>query len=304
MELFIFFKSKSSSKKKSYEYFKYQSIEHIAKKLKAGVESYSKEISNFAKKDFNPLSLEKDKKILEVLDLEKTINESKLMEIYKSVIVDNQIKNYDEEDLSINHLKKLEMAKFPVLFYAIKDGEKVYFKKSSDSRLFMENKYGILLKRDTANEFNKKELMLLEMNFDFYIDKKEIVIRNSFSFESIVNYDTVYEKHKEKIMVNIKKADIIQNFDQFQQACNKSDYYRAFRKVNEKTDFKKAFSNRTFITKLQKDTLGKIKWDEKNKKVQVGDLHIKTVLHIFNGLIGIDIHNEIVTFNEKFKLPN
>lgn len=168
----------------------------------------------------------------------------------------------------------------------------------------MENKYGILLKRDTVKEFNKKELMLLETNFDFYIDKKEIVMRNSFSFESIVNYDTVYEKHKEKIMVNIRKADIIQNFDQFGQACNKSGYYRAFRKVNENTDFKKAFSNKTFITKLQKDTLGKIKWDEKNKKVQVGDLHIKTVLHIFNGLIGIDIYNEIVTFNEKFKLPN
>lgn len=125
MELFIFFKSKSNSKQKNYEYFKYQSIEHIAKKLKQGVEDYAKEISSFAKKEFNPLSLEKEKNILEVLDLEKTINESKLMEIYKSIIVDNQVKDYVEQDLSVKRLNKLEMAKFPVLFYAIKDGEKI-----------------------------------------------------------------------------------------------------------------------------------------------------------------------------------
>lgn len=307
MELFIFFKSQSKSKNINLEYFKYQSLEKIAPSLRNGIQNYEKSIQNYTKKEFNPLSLEKGKKVLETLQLSKTIKESKLMDLYKQIILENKVKDFAEEHGNCTYifkkLHKIDEAKFPAFFYALKYQGKIYFKKTSNNSLLMKNQYHVLLRRDTAKEYNKEDLMIIDTNFDFHVEKEEIVIRSSFAFEQILKYELVYEEHKSLILNNIKKADVIENYEEFESACNKSAYYRAFKKVDSQTNFKKAFSNRPFIKRLEKETNGKIKWNEETKKVKVEDIHIKTVLHIFSGLIGVDIYNQIVTFNQKFILP-
>lgn len=306
--MFIFFKSQSKSNKCKFEFFKYQTIEHLSTSLKRGISDYHIDIKTYSKKEFNPLSLEKEGKILETLDLEDTIKESKLLEVYRNIIINNLLHDHLETDgdleLHFKKLLKINEATLPVFFYVIKDEGKVYFKKSSDNKLFMKNKYALILKRDEATEFKKENLMMLDMNFDFYINEDEIIMKSPFSFELILQYDHVYKKHKEDVVAKIKSVNVIKNFEGFESACNEAKYYRAFKKVVIDTDFKTSFSNQKFIKKLQKDTENKIKWDDKSKKVEIEDLHIKTVLHIFNGLIGIDIYDEIVTFNEKFKLPS
>lgn len=307
LELYIFFKSQSQSKTINLEYFKYQSLENIAPSLKNGISNYETSIKGFTKQEFNPLSLEKEGKILETLELNQTTKDSKLMDIYKQIILDNRVIDYEEEldnnTYVIKKLHKINQASFPAFCYALKHLEKVYFKKTSNNSLLLKNDYHVLLRRDTAKEYEKEDLMIVDTKFDFHIDQDEILIRSSFAFEQILKYELVYEKHKKSIINNIQSADVIENFEKFEEACNKSGYYRAFRKVKEETDFKKSFSNKPFIKRLAQETNNKIRWNDKTNKVYVEDLHIKTVLHIFSGLIGIDIYNQIVTFNEKFNLP-
>lgn len=310
MELFIFFKSKNKKGDLLFdiEFFRYNVLNKgLVKKLDEGIKAYKQECETSNSTKYNPLSVERGNKKIETMTIEEGENDSEIFKTYKNIILNSQLKDttikMGKKTYRLKKIKKYSDASFPVFYYAIKDGENIYFKKTSETQFLLKNKYKVFVRKDNATEADITDLIVIDTRFDFYTDTLSIFIKNGTAFEHILEYQNVFEIHKNKIIKKIEKADIIQDFGKFKNACNKENYFRAFKVVTESTDFKKTLSNKTFLAKLDKDTKGKIKWNSKIKKIELEDVHIKTVLHIFSGLIGIDIYDKIVIFNEKYAIP-
>lgn len=311
MELYIFFKSDEKNENDylvDIDYFRYPEIdEKLVTAMENGIAQINKRL-NFANAvNYNPLSIERGKNKLEKISVDVQIEESEFFEILKSIILDNKLTDYkvsiNEKKYRFRNVHKFKEAQYPVFFYVIKIDGKAYFKKSSDNNLMMENKNNWLVRRDTAEKVDTEELMSINARYDFVVDNDFIYIRSGNGFEQILRYEDVFKKHKDIIINKIKDADIINDFEEFEKTCNNAKYYRAFKVIKTDIDFKAAFSNKEFLDRLNVETKGNIKWNEENKKIELKDAHIKTVLHIFSGLIGIDIYGEIVLFNQKYLLP-
>lgn len=310
MELFVFFKSKNSKDDPLFdvEFFRYNTLsKKVVQAIKKGIQKYIEKCDEADTILYNPLSLERGNGQLERITIKDSEIDSDIFKAYRNIIVKSQLKDTDvtmaEKKYRLRSLKKYSDATCPVFYYAIKEGENVFFKKTSESHLLLKNEYKIFIRKDTANEVDINDLMVIDTRFDFHINTNDIFIKNGTSFESILEYENVFKVHKNKIIDKIEEAKIIDDFDAFKVACSKANYFRAFKVVSDSTDFKKAFSNKAFLKKLETDTKGKIKWNPKTKKIKLEDVHIKTVLHMFSGLIGVDIYNKIVIFNEKHAIP-
>ncbi|KOO48773.1 Kiwa anti-phage protein KwaB-like domain-containing protein [Viridibacillus arvi] len=310
MELFIFFKSKNLKNDPLFdiEFFRYNTLsKEVVEEITKGIDNYTEKCDENNTKPYNPLSLERGNGKLEKITIKDGEIDSDIFKAYRNIIVKSQLKDIDvtmaEKKYRLKSLKKYNDATCPVFYYAIKEGENVFFKKTSESHLLLKNENKIFIRKDNAKEVDIDDLMVIDTRFDFHINNNDIFIKNGTSFESILEYENVFKVHKNKIISKIEEAKIIDDFDAFKVACSKANYFRAFKVVSESTDFKKAFSNGAFLKKLETDTKGKIKWNRRTKKIELEDVHIQTVLHMFSGLIGVDIYNEIVIFNEKHAIP-
>ncbi|MFD2868435.1 Kiwa anti-phage protein KwaB-like domain-containing protein [Kurthia populi] len=314
MELYIFFKSKEMSPTDNLidiDYFRYPNIDHnLALSMKSGLEKINEKLDFSDATEYNPLSIEREKKI-EKISLEEQKENSEYFVMITKIILENELVSHvasdNEKTYRFRNVRTFNNAQYPIFFYVIKLEGKVYFKKSSDSILMMENRKKIILKRDTAEKVDMEDFMSIDMNYDFLIDSNTIYIKNGHGFEQILRYDDVLKTHKNIIIDKIETANVIENFTAFKDACNNAKYYRAFKKIPQDLDFKAAFLNEDFLgflEGLEIKTNGNIKWNSEINKVELVDIHIKTVLHMFNGLIGKDIYGEFVMFNERFSIPN
>lgn len=310
MEIFLFFKN--GTKNINMEFFKYNLINtNLEKKIIQGIETYKNNTSNkYKKQAYNPLSMERGNKILETLSVKELLRYSKLFDLYHKIIKNDTFDKHLEDQIGDKHytydIKEIHGFfdnNLPLSFTVIVNDDIAYFKKTNEATYFLKNKSKIIASIEEANisEF-KNNTVLIDTNFDFYVTKDKLFIKSSPNFERICKYEIVYELHREKILTKIEQEEIIDNFAEFKKECNKSLYLRGFKKIDDKFDSKSFFQNEQFLTKIISETNNKIKWNNDQTKIIVDTSQTKTIISLLSGLIGVDIYNDIVTFNSKEKI--
>lgn len=310
MELILFYKS--GTKHINIEFYKYNILDsQLEDKIETGIRQYHETVINkYEQRDYDPLSNEKGRNFLEKLDIEETEEQSLIFNVYLRIIKNQELDDcYQDEkeeyNITVNEIDGFHQNESKLSFFVIQDGDKIFFKKVSENSYFLKNRMQIFSHLEEAKLKNiNKNLVMIDTNFDFYLQDVNIFIKSSHMFESICHYEQVYEKHRDKVLSRVKNVDIIENFDSFESECNKKTYLRIFKKVESNTELESTLSNKNFIDDMIKQTSYNIKWNKECEKIIVATNQVKTIIHLFSGLIGTDVYDQVVLFNDKLNISN
>lgn len=308
MQLIMFYKK--GTKNIEIEYFKYGNLDtSLQEKIKLGIDEYEEKLNTYETIDYDPLAIEKGRKVVETLSLDQTKRESSILRLYMTILNNESYSSSFRDDTtnttySIKSLDSFHSNECPLSFIVIKHNNKLYFKKANEAEYFLKNKMHILTHVEEAKlKPLNDNYILLNTNFEFYIEESTIYVKSNFTFETICNIEEVYNQHRENVLENIEEIGIIENIEDFKMECVKKRYLRVFKKVDSEANLKESLSNKKFIDEMIIQTDRKIDWtDETKTNLKVDTSHVRTIIHLFSGLIGKDIYEALITFNNKAEI--
>ncbi|WP_404336592.1 Kiwa anti-phage protein KwaB-like domain-containing protein [Planococcus rifietoensis] len=297
MNLYLF-KINTRLGKKEISVYQYPTIsEELDLKIRDGIEVFLEKTSEYETAEYNPLIDHKEK--LQRITLEELKNDGVNFKVIHYYL--------EEESPFENDLAKLKILETnneileSISFFIVEVDGSFYFRRFLNSAFLKQTKI-VTAYDSTANTLDmiNKKLVVFDTTFDFYLESgsNEVLINNSINFEYIAGYNEFFESKKREVMNHIAEIDLLNNFEEFKKESEKKKYLRLFSRVKlENIEELKQQSD--FLGKLSEETAGEIVYNEEEEKFTVNTKHTKTILHLFTYLIGIDMTNKIVIYQDR-----